>query len=169
MKKNGRIIISFCLITALLTSIIIYTNYDNRVGKIHMVSEDSTELLARIEPLSFLHGNIQSCKWYYQIARKSGIIFLCTYGCINGEMVLENDYLNEIITGYVWQDFSYEESLSDDSSFIVDEMYKTSMIKDILKTKKLLICSDLKFQNSGFGYYTFLDKGSRKLYFYYDY
>lgn len=146
-----------------------YKNYENREGKIHIASEDSAELLVRVPYLSFLGENIQSCKWYEQIASKSGIIFIFTDGYINGEIVLENNLFDDIITNYNWSDFSYEELASVHGSAVVNPMYKTSMIKDILKTKNLLICSDREFQSSGFGYYTFIDKESQKLYFYYNY
>lgn len=139
----------------------------DREGDIIETSSDANELISKSPFLSFLDGNIESCKWYFQVADISGNEFFSEYYyCYNGEVVLRSEYFDYITANYKWIKYDYERHhrLNEDS-FVLIPMFEVSMIRDTLKSKQLYFCVNSKFFNDS-RYYAFLDKENRTLYFY---
>lgn len=141
--------------------------HTNREGDIIQTSSDANELISKSEFLSFLDGNIVSCKWYFQVADKSGSIFFRMYDyCYNGEAVLKGDYFDFITEKYNWVKYDYEKQhqILTEDDFVLSPMYDVSMIRDSLRSKLLYACDDPTFSDNW--HFTFLDKENKILYFY---
>ena len=168
------IIISVILIAFVISLLTImqifgiaYPCHSDREGDIIETSSDADELISKSPFLSFLDGNIESCRWYFQVADRSGSVFFRMYDyCYNGEVVLKSDYFDYITANYKWIKYDYERHrrLNEDF-FVLVPMFEVSMIRDTLKSKQLYFCDNSKFFN-GDRYYAFLDKENRTLYFY---
>lgn len=139
----------------------------DREGDIIQTSSDAKELIYKSPYLSFLEGNIESCKWYFQVADRSGSIFFRMYDyCYNGEVVLKSEYFESITTEYKWTKYDYEQHRSlNENDNILGPMYDVSIIRDSLKSKLLYVCDDPMFSDNG-RYFTYLDKENRTFYFY---
>jgi hypothetical protein len=139
----------------------------SREGDVIQTSYDAHELMKKTNFFSFLDGNIESCKWYCQVAVISGDFFLKIEDvCYNGEIVLQSDFYDIITKKYEWNIYDYAVNASslDEFDFALIPLYKTSMIRDSLKSKQLYVCDDPIFSDNS--HFTFLDKENKTLYFY---
>lgn len=167
------IVISAAFITLIVALLVIgqllgiYPFHSDREGDIIQTSSDANELLSKSSFLSFLDGNIESCKWYFQVADRSGSVFFRMYDyCYNGQVVLKSDYFDYITANYKWIKYDYEQHRNlNAGNFVLMPMYDLSMIRDSLKSKQLYICDDPMFSDNSWNY-TFLDKENKCIYFY---
>jgi hypothetical protein len=137
-------------------------------GEILQTSLNAKELLNTNSQFMFLDGNIKECKWYYQIANRNGNWFVWTEErCYNGEIILTNDYFDHITTKYNWYEYDYREHIAnlDEFEIVLHSMYQSSMLRNSLESKDLYVCDDTIFTDRNL-FFTFLDKESKKLYFY---
>ena len=166
------------LITAIIISIIfgifgvrtIYVNIQNREGKVLYSSESYEELKSKTPFDTLDSENIQSCKWYEQISRKDGFFFIFTYLCYDGSLVLGDNYYESILSDYKWNEYIYPTSsryVTNEDVYGAREIYGSSMIKESLKTKTLYTCDKYNMSFDSGAFYTFLDKETQTLYFYY--
>ena len=165
MSNKKVYLISMLIFIILVTCFAGYNNFKFREGKILCSSESKIELLDEVPQLSFLEGNIKTCNWYQQIANKSGLFFVFTESCFSGEAVLKDELFSTILTKYSWVEFVYSKNISLMNVDYNEGMFNISMIKNSLESEKLYICHNATFRKDN--YYTFLNKNTKTLYFYY--
>lgn len=168
--RRTIVLIVILILFGLVTTSVTYKNYNNKVGKIFIASESISDLQKRMSNLSIDRIKVTSCKWYEQINRKSGHIFIFTDLCYNGKLILEDEYYNSIISRYNWQEYSYPISSKegiDAGVYGTQEIYGSNMINEALRTKRLYISEEYDGTFASGTFFTFLNKESRTLYFYY--
>lgn len=172
--SNKKIVLIFVVFVSIISTLVIvfadYNSYNNREGKVIKSSDNIAELIKEAPYLSLDELSVKSCRWYQQIRNSNGTFFITTELCYNGMITFEDNFYNSIISKYKWETYNYPdvpvEKIEEDI-YGPRDIYRTSMIKDDLRTKTLYICSDNDwvFQDSIF--YSFLDKENKILYFYY--
>ncbi len=125
------------------------------------------ELKSKVSLEHIVKKSITSCKWYEEIIDNGSFGF--TSSCLDGGIVLEAKYYNFITSNFKWDKYTYPTSSKEDINADVygsREIYGSSMIKNILRTKKLYMSKEYVRIFEGSDIYFFLDKESKTLYFY---